>query len=125
MLPSMSNTALLALLTAATALGSSSHSRSSDGEHRKLPDFSKLLFFDDFTSGGPLPDPSKWKVDLGTRYPNGGPRHWGTGEIQEYTADERNLRITADQTLLITPVRGRPGEGVHGEWTSARIESTP
>ncbi|GAO18311.1 uncharacterized protein UV8b_04398 [Ustilaginoidea virens] len=82
--------------------------------------FSRCLFYDDFSRAkGKFPDPSKWKYDLGTSYP-GGPKHWGTWEIETYTDDPQNLYITHDDTLRIVPVRG-PND----TWTSARIETTP
>ncbi|QPG94915.1 hypothetical protein C2857_007297 [Epichloe festucae Fl1] len=83
--------------------------------------FSRCLFYDDFSQpSGHLPDPSKWQVDLGTAYPGGGPEHWGTGEIQTYTGDAANLRVTREGTLKITPVR----DGRNKTWTSSRIETT-
>ncbi|KJZ74312.1 hypothetical protein HIM_06318 [Hirsutella minnesotensis 3608] len=83
--------------------------------------FARTLFFDDFsdTWGGYLPSPEKWTVDVGTSYP-GGHENWGTGEVQAYTRDRSNIRVTERQTLQITPIRV-----AHGAWTSARIETTP
>ncbi|PHH91477.1 hypothetical protein CDD83_316 [Cordyceps sp. RAO-2017] len=82
--------------------------------------FSHCLFYDDFSDRRPgsLPSPSKWTLDLGTSYP-GGPERWGTGELQTYTNDEANIRITPRNTLKITPIRH-----ANGTWTSSRIETT-
>ncbi|KHN98053.1 glucan endo-1,3-beta-glucosidase A1-like protein [Metarhizium album ARSEF 1941] len=81
--------------------------------------FSNRIFYDDFSGPeGSLPDASRWTIDQGTQY-DGGPEHWGTREVESYTADWQNIHITADGTLKITPVRG-DGDS----WTSARIETT-
>ncbi|KAG8425201.1 hypothetical protein J3458_001931 [Metarhizium acridum] len=81
--------------------------------------FSNCIFYDDFCdSEGSLPDASRWAVDLGTQY-DGGPAQWGTGEVETYTDDWQNVRITADCTLKMTPVRGDDGS-----WTSSRVETT-
>ncbi|OAA47638.1 glucan endo-1,3-beta-glucosidase A1-like protein [Metarhizium rileyi] len=89
-------------------------------EAASIPDgFSKYIFYDDFSqTAGSLPDPSRWTVDEGTQY-KGGPIQWGTGEIQTYTKDRENIRITSSGTLKITPVRG-----ADNTWTSARVETT-
>ncbi|KAG8422927.1 hypothetical protein J3459_009954 [Metarhizium acridum] len=64
--------------------------------------FSNCIFYDDFCdSEGSLPDASRWAVDLGTQY-DGGPAQWGTGEVETYTDDWQNGRITADCTLKMT-----------------------
>ena len=81
-----------------------------------IPGF-KLTWADDFS--GPaytLPNLLNWIIDNGTSYPNG-PENWGTGEIQTYTADICNLRLTGEGSLQITPLLTR------GQWTSARIET--
>lgn len=83
--------------------------------------FSNCLFYDDFSQpSGHLPDASKWRIDVGTAYPGGGPAHWGTGEIQNYTDDAANVVVTREATLRITPVGG-----ANNSWTSSRIETTP
>ncbi|KAG6067998.1 hypothetical protein E4U32_002158 [Claviceps aff. humidiphila group G2b] len=120
MVRNTTKTALLALFSA-TALGSTAGDVKVDSRGSIMPaGFSRCLFYDDFsqTPGG-LPDSSKWQIDLGTRYANGGPKNWGTGEIQVYTDHTQNVHITHDQTLKITPVRSN-----NGTWTSARIETT-
>ncbi|MGW4064721.1 glycoside hydrolase family 16 protein [Amycolatopsis sp. NPDC004747] len=76
------------------------------------------VFADDFTGGsGALPSSSNWIIDTGHSYP-GGPANWGTGEIQNYTADTANLAQDGAGNLRITPLR----DGA-GNWTSARIET--
>ncbi|CAG8982359.1 hypothetical protein HYALB_00014036 [Hymenoscyphus albidus] len=66
-----------------------------------------------------LPDSRNWQFDLGANYP-GGPYRWGNNEFQNYTNSTDNIRITEDNTLLITPL----GKGTDvGGWTSARIET--
>src|SRR5690606_37442915 len=44
--------------------------------------------------------------------------NWGTGEIQEYTANPDNLQLDGSGNLTITPRRDGSGN-----WTSARIET--
>ncbi|KAG6013755.1 hypothetical protein E4U43_007129 [Claviceps pusilla] len=109
-------TALLALLSAISPALAGGHI---DIKTSDIPKgFKECLFYDDFAGkSGSLPDDSKWQIDLGTSY-KGGPKHWGTGEIQVYTKNTKNLQITADKTLKITPLRN-----AKGDWTSARIES--
>ncbi|PGH17400.1 hypothetical protein AJ80_04856 [Polytolypa hystricis UAMH7299] len=82
--------------------------------------FRKCLFYDDFSEWPwrSTPSPDRWTIDHGTSYP-GGPPNWGTGEIQTYTSNRRNIRITPRGTLQITPHRD-----ADGNWTSARIETT-
>ncbi|PHH78754.1 hypothetical protein CDD80_6305 [Ophiocordyceps camponoti-rufipedis] len=82
--------------------------------------FSRVLFRDDFSnsSTGKLPSAAKWSIAVGTSYP-GGPAHWGTGEIQTYTKDESNIRVTDEGSLLITPTRQ-----ADGTWHSSRLETT-
>ncbi|MEV7549711.1 glycoside hydrolase family 16 protein [Amycolatopsis sp. NPDC089917] len=76
------------------------------------------VFSDDFTgAAGSLPSNENWIVDTGHSYP-GGPANWGTGEIQNYTADPANLAQDGSGNLRITPLR----DGA-GNWTSARIET--
>nr|WP_132124565.1 glycoside hydrolase family 16 protein [Actinocrispum wychmicini] len=76
------------------------------------------VFADDFT--GPadtLPSGANWIIDTGHSYP-GGPGNWGTGEIQNYTANPSNVSLDGAGNLRITPLR----DGA-GTWTSARIET--
>ncbi|MEC3981415.1 glycoside hydrolase family 16 protein [Amycolatopsis sp. H20-H5] len=76
------------------------------------------VFADDFTgANGSLPSGANWIYDTGHAYP-GGPGNWGTGEIQNYTTDARNLALDGAGNLRITPQR----DGA-GNWTSARIET--
>src|SRR5689334_24949580 len=57
---------------------------------------------DDFTgAAGAAPDSGGWRVDLGHRYP-GGPAQWGTGEVEEYTANPANLALDGQGALRIT-----------------------
>ncbi|KAG5950061.1 hypothetical protein E4U53_005519 [Claviceps sorghi] len=114
MLQTTTGTALLALLSASGLVHGTVIKRSP-----AIPEgFSHLVFYDDFSlAQGSLPDPAKWQIDLGTKYPNG-PKHWGTGEIQVYTDKIPNLHVTVQQTLKITPLRDSAGN-----WTSARIET--
>jgi beta-glucanase (GH16 family) len=77
-----------------------------------------LSFSDDFTgSAGTLPSGGNWIFDTGHSYP-GGPGNWGTGEIQNYTANPSNVSLDGNGNLRITPLR----DGA-GNWTSARIET--
>ncbi len=76
------------------------------------------VWADDFN--GPAnspPSSANWIVDTGHNYP-GGPDNWGTGEIQNYTANSTNLGLDGSGNLRITPRRSSSGE-----WTSARIET--
>lgn len=73
-----------------------------------------VTFSDDF-NGSSL-DSSKWLLTLGTAYP-GGPAAFGTGEIQTYTADSKNVSVH-DGSLYITPTKN-----AIGGWESARVES--
>lgn len=76
------------------------------------------VFTDDFTgAAGSLPSSANWIIDTGHGYP-GGPGNWGTGEIQNYTANPANLAQDGSGNLRITPLR----DGA-GNWTSARIET--
>lgn len=78
------------------------------------------LFLEDFSRYPPGSQPSSdtWTIDQGYGYP-GGPLHWGTNEVENNDADGRNLIITRERTLLITPVFS-PTDKI---WTSSRIES--
>ena len=51
-----------------------------------------------------LPSGANWIIDTGTSYP-GGPANWGTGEIQVYTNQTRNLSLDGSGNLRITPIR--------------------
>ncbi|WP_084965649.1 glycoside hydrolase family 16 protein [Thermoactinospora rubra] len=76
-----------------------------------------LVWADDFTGpAGSLPDSANWIIDTGHSYP-GGPANWGTGEIQNYTADPANVSLDGAGNLRITP------RGSGQNWTSARIET--
>jgi beta-glucanase (GH16 family) len=82
--------------------------------------FTKTLFYDDFSvqsEDSPL-DETKWAIDMGTRYQDGGPEQWGTGEVQSYTNLPENIYVTNRSTLMITPLRDEDNY-----WTSARIET--
>ncbi|MEV0591127.1 glycoside hydrolase family 16 protein [Nonomuraea cavernae] len=77
-----------------------------------------LVWSDDFNgAAGSAPSSTNWIVDTGHAYP-GGPANWGTGEIQNYTANSANLGLDGSGNLRITPQRSSSGE-----WTSARIET--
>ncbi|MEV7682842.1 glycoside hydrolase family 16 protein [Streptomyces sp. NPDC088341] len=77
-----------------------------------------LQWSDDFNgAGGTLPSAADWQIDTGHGYP-GGPGNWGTGEIQNYTANPANLSLDGTGNLRITPLRDGGGN-----WTSARIET--
>src|SRR5918998_1536886 len=72
-----------------------------------------LVWSDDFTgANNTLPSSANWIIDTGTSYP-GGPANWGTGEIQVYTNQTRNLALDGGGNLRITPLR----DG--NTWTSA------
>jgi hypothetical protein len=76
------------------------------------------VWSDDFTgSAGAAPSSSNWIVDTGHGYA-GGPGNWGTGEIQNYTANAQNLALDGTGNLKITPLRDGSGN-----WTSGRIET--
>ncbi|KAM7195901.1 glucan endo-1,3-beta-glucosidase A1 [Naviculisporaceae sp. PSN 640] len=94
--------------------------RRRDSNVPKPSGYTKQLFLEDFSKYNPGSQPSSdtWTTDTGYGYP-GGPLHWGTNEVERYDADPRNLIITKDRTLLITPVY-LEGEKI---WTSARIET--
>jgi beta-glucanase (GH16 family) len=76
------------------------------------------VWSDDFTGGaGSLPSSADWIVDTGHSYP-GGPANWGTGEVQNYTANPGNLSVDGAGNLRITPLKDAAGN-----WTSGRIET--
>ncbi|POS77479.1 glycosyl hydrolase family 16 [Diaporthe helianthi] len=77
----------------------------------------KLTWSDDFVGqANSLPNPANWLISTGTSYP-GGASNWGTGEIQTYTSDPANLKISGNGTLQITAIKTGTA------WTSARIET--
>jgi beta-glucanase (GH16 family) len=77
-----------------------------------------LTWGEDFNGeAGTLPSAESWIVDTGTAYP-GGPAQWGTGEVQTYTNDTKNLQQDGNGNLSITPLRDETGA-----WTSGRIET--
>jgi beta-glucanase (GH16 family) len=65
---------------------------------------------------GTLPDPTRWRFDLGGGYP-GGPSGWGNHELEQYTDDPANVSLTGQGGLRITPTSD------NGVWHSARIET--
>jgi len=76
------------------------------------------VWSDDFEGGAnTLPSSDNWIFDLGHSYP-GGASNWGTGEIEEMTANTTNVHLDGNGNLLITPLRDAAGN-----WTSARIET--
>ncbi|WP_214111124.1 glycoside hydrolase family 16 protein [Acrocarpospora catenulata] len=76
-----------------------------------------LVWSDDFNgAAGSLPNSTNWQIDTGHGYP-GGPGNWGTGEIQNYTANPANVSLDGSGNLRITPI------GSGSNWTSARIET--
>lgn len=77
-----------------------------------------LSFSDDFTGEADSPPSDQWTIDTGHSYP-GGPANWGTGEIQNYTADPANIGHDGNGNLQITPQRDDAGN-----WTSSRIETS-
>ncbi|WP_182885640.1 glycoside hydrolase family 16 protein [Microbispora sp. H10885] len=104
-------------LLAATAAVAALAVRPADASVPATPSGWSLVWSDDFNgSSGSLPSSSNWIIDTGHAYP-GGPGNWGTGEIQNYTADPANLSLDGGGNLRITPI----GSGQN--WTSARIET--
>lgn len=80
--------------------------------------YNHVLFSDDFTgAAGQPPNPNKWMIDTGTQYPNG-PSQWGTGEIETYTNNPANVKLSGKGNLQITPIKA-----ADGSWTSGRIET--
>jgi hypothetical protein len=70
----------------------------------------RLLWQETFTGDrGTLPNQDNWKVIKGNLSTN--------EELQIYTADTTNLRLSGDGTLQIVPWK------VNGSWMSGRIES--
>nr|WP_191909882.1 glycoside hydrolase family 16 protein [Microbispora cellulosiformans] len=104
-------------LLAATAAVAALAVRPADASVPATPSGWSLVWSDDFNgSSGSLPSSSNWIIDTGHAYP-GGPGNWGTGEIQNYTADPANLSLDGGGNLRITPI------GSGSNWTSARIET--
>ncbi|WP_328708174.1 glycoside hydrolase family 16 protein [Microbispora hainanensis] len=105
--------ALLAVTAAVLALAV----RPADASVPATPSGWSLVWSDDFNgAAGSLPSSTYWIIDTGHSYP-GGPGNWGTGEIQNYTADPANVSLDGSGNLRITPI----GSGQN--WTSARIET--
>ncbi|MEU8177173.1 glycoside hydrolase family 16 protein [Microbispora hainanensis] len=105
--------ALLAVAAAVLALAV----RPADASVPATPSGWSLVWSDDFNgAAGTLPSSTNWIIDTGHSYP-GGPGNWGTGEIQNYTADPANVSLDGSGNLRITPI----GSGQN--WTSARIET--
>ena len=105
--------ALLAVAAAVLALAV----RPADASVPATPSGWSLVWSDDFNgAAGSLPSSTNWIIDTGHSYP-GGPGNWGTGEIQNYTADPANVSLDGSGNLRITPI----GSGQN--WTSARIET--
>lgn len=77
------------------------------------PALAQLLWSDEFDSGS-APNPAVWSHDLGA----GG---WGNQELQEYTADPANARIT-EGNLVITARQKLVGSTPVG-FTSARLRT--
>ncbi|OLN97804.1 Glucan endo-1,3-beta-glucosidase A1-like protein 2 [Colletotrichum chlorophyti] len=105
---------LLKLSTALLCLASATHAKIP-----KIRGFD-VTWSDDFEGRrNTLPDPDNWIIDLGTHYTNPkGPENWGTGEIQVYTNDVKNVRVDGKGSLKITAIRNATGT-----WTSSRIET--
>lgn len=66
---------------------------------------------------GTPPSPADWIIDTGTQYPGGAPQ-WGTGEVQTYTTDPRNVALDGRGHLKITATRT-----AWGAWRSGRLET--
>ncbi|KAK8015415.1 endo-1-3-beta-glucanase [Apiospora arundinis] len=76
-----------------------------------------VAWSDDFEgAAGSLPKAENWIFTTGTSYP-GGAANFGTGEIQTYTKDPKNVQVDGQGALKITAIKN--GEA----WTSARIET--
>ncbi|GIH44870.1 Beta-glucanase, GH16 family [Microbispora rosea] len=105
--------ALLAVAAAVLALAV----RPAGASVPSTPSGWSLVWSDDFNgAAGTLPSSNNWIIDTGHSYP-GGPGNWGTGEIQNYTADSANVSLDGGGNLRITPI------GSGQSWTSARIET--
>lgn len=108
----------LAAFALAAGLGTAALTTAQAGADVPPPgDGWKMTFSDDFNGAAGSPPGPDWKVDTGHGYP-GGPANWGTGEIQNYTADPANLSQDGNGNLAITPQKDGSGN-----WTSARVET--
>ncbi|GAA0977259.1 carbohydrate-binding protein [Acrocarpospora macrocephala] len=108
---------LLAWLTAVLLPVSLLNAMTANAAVPATPSGWSLVWSDDFNgSAGSLPSSTNWQIDTGHSYP-GGPGNWGTGEIQNYTANSANVSLDGAGNLRITPI----GSGQN--WTSARIET--
>ncbi|GAA1023754.1 endo-1,3-beta-glucanase [Acrocarpospora pleiomorpha] len=108
---------LLAWLTAVLLPVSLLNAMTANAAVPGTPSGWSLVWSDDFNgSAGSLPSSTNWQIDTGHAYP-GGPGNWGTGEIQNYTANPSNVSLDGAGNLRITPI----GSGQN--WTSARIET--
>lgn len=71
----------------------------------------ELTWSDEFNGDeGALPDPDKWAHDVGGW-------GWGNNELQTYTDDGSNAKLTGDGVLRITAFEEE------GAWTSARLKT--
>lgn len=78
----------------------------------------KTTWSEDFNgNANALPDDKNWIFSTGTSYP-GGAANWGTGEIQTYTKNVANVKLSGNGALQITAIKDQAGK-----WTSARIET--
>ncbi len=109
--------ALLAGSSALVLIGTAVVTTNANASAPPPPSGWTAVWTDDFNgSANTLPSSANWIIDTGTSYP-GGPANWGTGEIQTYTNQTRNLGLDGNGNLRITPLR----DG--NAWTSARIET--
>jgi beta-glucanase (GH16 family) len=76
----------------------------------QLEKFDELVWSDDFDKDG-APDSKFWSYDLGT-----GQNGWGNSELQSYTNNAENVRISGGR-LIIDAIKR------NGAWTSARIKT--
>lgn len=109
--------ALLAGSSALVLIGTAIVTTNANASAPTPPSGWSTVWTDDFDgSANTLPNSANWIIDTGTSYP-GGPANWGTGEIQTYTNQTRNLALDGSGNLRITPIK----DG--NSWTSARIET--
>ncbi len=116
----MKSLSILLPLLAATSSNALIVPREDELDLRTVPTKAGYVttFFDDFNQApGSPPSSSNWIIDLGTSYPGGAPK-WGNNELETYTNEYRNLHVTHEQTLAITPRVDKTGA-----WTSGRIET--
>jgi len=76
-------------------------------------DFDNLVWSDEFDVDG-VPDPTKWKYDLGT-----GTNGWGNQELQSYTNTAANSKVQGGK-LIITAKKEVIGTS---QYSSARLKS--